>query len=383
MPKLRLNRRNIDRLKPTDKRQTFQDEDIRNLYLRVTPAGTRSFYLKKMVNGKNKWYWIGTYPDWHPESARDEARRLLTGISQGDTLEIDDPRTATVRYTLEDYLAKKNLRPQSANLYREDVQRDLADWLDKPLHSITRKMVSDRHHQISQRSPSKADAVFRAFRALFNFAKAQYRDARDKPLYPDNPASVLSDSKQWNNVKRKKTYVDEIRQWLQEIEALQPVHRDYLEVLLFTGLRGSAVLELRSEAGHIDKNGEPCPVYDSRQQTISWLNKNNEWTEIPVSDHVASILGRQPALDGWIFDTTLSRLRKDMKRRGITASRNDLRRTFSTVAESLDLNPTTIKRLLGHTTQERDVTVGYMVSVRGRLKGAAEQISEKLTKANG
>ena len=61
---------------------------------------------------------------------------------------------------------------------------------------------------------------------------------------------------------------------------------------------------------------------------------------------------------------------------------HDLRRTFITVAESIDVPPYTIKRLVNH-TMRNDVTAGYIVSDLDRLRGPMQYIADRLTKAMG
>jgi hypothetical protein len=62
---------------------------------------------------------------------------------------------------------------------------------------------------------------------------------------------------------------------------------------------------------------------------------------------------------------------------GITFIPHDLRRTFATVAESLDLSWKTVKALLNH-RMEDDVTAGYVISEAERLRSAMQRITDTL-----
>lgn len=62
---------------------------------------------------------------------------------------------------------------------------------------------------------------------------------------------------------------------------------------------------------------------------------------------------------------------------GITFIPHDLRRTFATVAESLDLSWKTVKSLLNHKMDD-DVTAGYVISEAERLRTAMQRISDTL-----
>lgn len=56
---------------------------------------------------------------------------------------------------------------------------------------------------------------------------------------------------------------------------------------------------------------------------------------------------------------------------GVHSSLHDLRRTFITIAESLDVPPYAIKRLVNH-KMSNDVTAGYIVSDIERLRHPAQ-----------
>ena len=58
---------------------------------------------------------------------------------------------------------------------------------------------------------------------------------------------------------------------------------------------------------------------------------------------------------------------------------HDLRRTFVTVAEALDISDYTLKRLIGHKVDNaQDVTAGYVISSNDRLRKAAQLISNAI-----
>ena len=62
---------------------------------------------------------------------------------------------------------------------------------------------------------------------------------------------------------------------------------------------------------------------------------------------------------------------------GVDFSLHDLRRTFITVAESLDIPAYALKRLLNHRT-DGDVTGGYIVMSADRLRAPVERVAAKI-----
>jgi integrase len=69
-----------------------------------------------------------------------------------------------------------------------------------------------------------------------------------------------------------------------------------------------------------------------------------------------------------------------IERSGFFFTLHDLRRTFITIAESLDVPPYAIKRLVNH-KMSNDVTAGYIVSDIERLRRPAQKISDFLQRA--
>jgi integrase len=117
--------------------------------------------------------------------------------------------------------------------------------LDKPLRAITPAMVEARHRALAQeiaaasggryQGQAMANVALKVLCTLWNFAK------RRDPDLPANPVRLrLSDEKQWFPIQRRERMVreDELPQFYNAVLALKnPVARDYLLLLLFTGLR--------------------------------------------------------------------------------------------------------------------------------------------------
>jgi hypothetical protein len=71
-------------------------------------------------------------------------------------------------------------------------------------------------------------------------------------------------------------------------------------------------------------------------------------------------------------------LDKIRRETGIKFTVNDLRRTFITIAENLDLSGYTLKRLLNHKIDDSNVTAGYIVTDVERLRNPMQRISDKI-----
>ena len=66
----------------------------------------------------------------------------------------------------------------------------------------------------------------------------------------------------------------------------------------------------------------------------------------------------------------------------VSFSTHDLRRTFITIAESLDISVYSLKRLLNH-KMTNDVTAGYIITDVERLRAPMQRITDYILKCIG
>ena len=67
---------------------------------------------------------------------------------------------------------------------------------------------------------------------------------------------------------------------------------------------------------------------------------------------------------------------------GIRVSAHDLRRTYTTIADGLDISTLAIKALINH-APPRDVTSGYVIMKVERLREPAQRIADKMRELCG
>jgi len=99
MPTAKVNKRNVDaHKKRLNKKGEWADnflwdEEVRGFGCKVTPAGNKSFVLQYRLGGRGtpvRRYTIGSYGDWTPDQARDEAKRLKREFVDRGIDPIDD-----------------------------------------------------------------------------------------------------------------------------------------------------------------------------------------------------------------------------------------------------------------------------------------------------
>jgi integrase len=285
-------------------------------------------------------------------------------------------------------LARKSLRPNTVRDYQQFIDKAFARWASLPMASITRTMVIKRHRYLGDHhGPYYANHACRFLRALYNFAMAQYTDPDGTPVLTHNPIAVLTQTKAWYSEQRRRTFIKshQLGAWYTAVNALRDddkfprggVIADYLTLLLFTGLRCSEATRLRWEA---------VDLVD--QTMLIEVTKNGEPLTLPLSNFLVQLFERRlsAAENAFVFPGTgvdghLVEPRSGMRRvtelSGVAFALHDLRRTFITVAESLDVSPYAIKRLVNHKLSS-DVTAGYIGNDTARLRRAMQTISDAL-----
>ena len=155
--------------------------------------------------------------------------------------------------------------------------------------------------------------------------------------------------------------------------------RDYFKLLLLTGLRRNEGLLLAW--ANVDLQGKTFTVLDT---------KNRRDHTLPLSDYLADLLERRKAraVSDYVFATgegkpvmdTRWNQRAIVRLSGVAFTPHDCRRTFATIAESLDIPAYALKRLLNHASGA-DVTAGYIVASVERLREPMQKITDYVLKA--
>ena len=297
--RIRFNKTSLENLSPPTrgKRATYYDTDVLGLQLRITDRGVKSFCVfRRSKRGSPERITIGRFPSLSVEQARTKAKRYLADLGEGISVSARLRNESLVGKTLDDihreYLGSRGVsivtvkrkdgkiveRPEiapnaklkffTARDYVKIMNRQFADWRPKPIVAITRDMVEARHREYTVLSPAEANRAMRYLRALFVFA-SDYRDSNGAAIIPDNPVRRLSAKRLWNRIERRTRYVEpeQLADWWNAVQSLKnkpqyprrEVLRDYLLLLLFTGLRRNEALCLRWEKVNLSR-GTLCAV---------------------------------------------------------------------------------------------------------------------------
>jgi integrase len=397
--KMKLNKKNIDAIKPPASGKRFYwDDTISGFGLAVWPSGTKTFIYQDRIKGRKRRITIDRYGNITPTQARARAQHLAGQIASGiDPVAEKHERVVeslTLREALEGYIENRQLKPGTL----KDISvamKSFSDWMKKPIITITRDAVARRHKKLGEKSEARANLSMRYLRAILNYASEANAYPDGSPLLKDNPVTRLSATKSWFKVGRRKNYLyeHEIKPWMQAVLRLPEVPdrepakgkhkpklrhgdlaRDFFLILILTGLRRSEVLGLTWD--NVDLVGKTLTIPDP---------KNREPHTLPLSDYLHEILSERKEKSGGsyvlsgpdgkkfqAFRYAQARIEEDT---GIKISPHDLRRTFATVAESLNIPAYAVKGLLNHKTTG-DITAGYIQITVERLRDPMQKITD-------
>ena len=379
MPTIKLTKTTIDAIVPPAAGQIFyRDTELPGFGLRV---GTRSktFFVEAQVRRRTIRVTIGKYGPIAPERARKLALRELSEMAEGrdpnEARRVQRARTITLRLAFDAFFAgRPHLSPKTVPNYRRTIDFYLRDWSAKPTAEISRQMVLDRHRRIGkEHGLIVANNVMRHLRSIYNFTGATAGEL------PPNPVGILSQARSWNVERRRRTLIPlhGLPHWYRAVIAEEEHARDFLLIALFTGMRRPEIAGLRWE--HVG--------LDARVLTVP-RTKNGEPLILPLSAFLHDLLltRRDDDPEGeWVFPgvgktghlvEVKSFTARVAKASGVKFTLHDLRRTFVTIAESLDIPAYALKRMLNH--RDGDVTAGYIVIDVERLRRPIEQVASKI-----
>jgi integrase len=390
---MKLTKKIVDDAKlPVDKDQVFyRDDQLKGFALRVTSSGTKSFVVEKNIGNKVRRITLGKYGALTVEQARKEAQKIIGQIAMGiDPIaeKLTAKMGAVALYEVfEDYKkARKSLKRNTLYNYERVLLIAFASWGKKPLISITKDKVAKHHVKLGkEHGEAYANLAMRVLRALFNFASGQYEDGKGRSLITENPVRRLSQTRAWYRVERRQTLIKihELAPWYAGVQQLKnETLRDYLLLLILTGLRRQEAATLRWD--QIDLTAKTLTVLDT---------KNHESHTLPLSNYLYELLlsRNQKKINEYVFPGTgaggyIIEPRKQMvhvtKASGIHFTVHDLRRSFITIAEGLDISAYALKRLMNH-KMNGDITAGYIVTDVERLRKPMQQITDYILKCMG
>ncbi|MEZ5688764.1 MAG: integrase arm-type DNA-binding domain-containing protein [Caenibius sp.] len=306
MPTGKITKRSVDSMKPDSRDVFLWDTDCRGFGVKRTPAGKAVFLIQYRLHGgrgsKTKRYTIGPMGVWTPDSARDEAERLLRKVAQGI-----DPGNEKKRKRLEakelafDVYADRFLKLQGGKKWSdrtEDFMESIVRlhlkpaFSDLPLPSLTASDVTRFLDQIPKNSPSVRRNCFSVLQRLLRWARGR-GDITINPLEGFEAPPVLEG-------RDRVLGDDELKLLFSASEKLPSPFGGFIRLLALTGQRRNEVAGM--DWRELNRNKREWLVPSSRA-------KNGVENLLPLPDLVITELDALASSDNWpkrglVFTTT-------------------------------------------------------------------------------
>ncbi len=395
-----------DRLKALTEHGEYKDSSLSGFGIRISKS-KKTFQVRRKRNGKDIRVKVGEYPAMNLKQAKDKAYKILSdienGINPNQQRKEQKNQAVTLDFVFKAYLASKSLKDKTILGYKQAMTCYLKKWLNKPLIKLNEDEVTHIHHQVTKRSKAQADLMARVLRAIFNFAKYEYRGTDGVFIFADNPVKILSHKRQWNHVPRKQTRIrpTELKQYLTAVNDVRnnPEYDrftrsvcDAVEFALFTGLRKQEVLNIEWQRVNLKdgyfwidetKNGDPLdlPITDTLRKILMrcWSERDESARYVFVGKTNGQAI-KEPKK----FLEKINNATKQDDDNELTIHWHDLRRTYATLAESIGVGGYTLKRLLNHRSKRsNDVTAGYVVLSSDELQEPAKRVEQSILEHAG
>jgi integrase len=269
---------------PETGRDEYYDDDKQKLMCRVSSSGNKTFNVVKWHGGKTHRVTIGSADELTVDYARNQTDIILSAINSGINPTESKRKKArektTLEETLEQYLVERKLKPITKDGYRYKLKHSFKAWLNKPINTITDKMVLKRHKELSKIGATTANTSMRVLRLTMNYARAI-------GLVDEPATKILSEARVWHKPKRKERVINinELQAWHKAVEALSNEKaKVYFLMILYMGFRSSEALTL--EWKHVDLNAKSITLYDTKNGTNHSLP-----IPVPLLPHLKSLNG--------------------------------------------------------------------------------------------
>jgi len=414
MPTIKLNRRSIAALPPSDTALVLYDADLKGFGLRVMPTGRRTWFVEYRPHGggrgvSKRRHVIGSFEEMTPEAARKAASGLLASVRLGE--DPADARTKTraaltlnelAHLFLTDHVEAKR-KASTAESYRSILELHVLPTLGtKKAEAVTSIDIAKLHTKLRP-IPYRANRALAVLGSLYSFAQR-------RKLVPSgfNPAESIEKYRE----DRRETYLSSeqlgrVGEAIREAETvgipwepdrakkvkhapkgdrrtvIDPHAAAALRLLLLTGARLREILNLKWSWVDFERGLLLLPDSKTGRKTII-LNAPS-----------VAILSGLPRIGAFVIaganaGTKDEKPRSDLKRPWAAVSKraglervrlHDLRHTNASFGAGAGLGLPIIGKLLGHTNAA--TTQRYAHLDNDPLRKAANRIGGDIAAAMG
>lgn len=378
----------VDKLDFTEKGQVFYWDDELPGFGMYIGTKSKTWCVQQRIGNKTKRVVLGKYPTMTAKKARDDAKEAIGKLAAGTDIVQEERekniKAVTLGEVFTTFLDARQLKPKTVRDYTGVMNNIYPDWQKLPITDITRDAVERRHKKIGvERGEAYANLGARTLRSVLNYASAKYETGKGLSILPENPVKRISQTRSWYKVERRTGHLKphQLQVWFDAVLNIDnSTIKDYLIFVLLTGCRKDESAKL--QWSDIDLTDNSYFLRDP---------KNGRPTQLPLSDYLADMLTTRKANSNSIFVfpgdgvrgylvEPKRQLAKIIEKTNMPFAMHDLRRTFVTIAESLDISSFAVKALVNHKSGD-DVTSGYIQLNVERLRKPMQTITDFILKS--
>ncbi|MEP1573908.1 tyrosine-type recombinase/integrase [Roseibium album] len=350
MPKLSdkaLTETYLRNLKSPSSRSDIYDAVQRGLGLRLSPSGTKTWFVMRRVDGRMKRLTLGRYPEIGVAAARKQAADIFERISMGAQAKA----AAAPRFheVLDDWLERDQVarKRKSASEKRRALEHDVLPVLaDKRIDTITKSDIREILDRVVKRgAPIHANRLLAYVRRMFNWAVEQ-------DIISASPANGIKKLAEESSRDRTLSSQELAAVWNTASMLADPFGA-FIKTLILTGQRRGEVAGAQWRELNFDKGEWVIP---------SERAKNGKAHLVHISDQLTKILhgSNRPNDSQYVFTTNgtapisgFSKIKANLDKLAPIESwtLHDLRRTFATITTGdLGIDPAVVDKILNHSS---------------------------------
>jgi integrase len=367
---------------PASGNRISYDGTVAGFGIRITAGGARAFILnyRRKVDGRERRYTIGTFPNWSTTAAREEAKRLRRQIDVGAD-PVGELRARRAEPTMVDladrFLAEHVPRKRAATQrdYRQQLSVDILPVLGRmKVPSVTVADIDALHRTITARAPIHANRVIALLSKMFALAMRW-------GWCSDNPVKGI----ERNSEHKRHRYLTAIelgRLATALAESPDVGAANAVRLALLTGARRGELLAARWADFDLVAGVWAKPASTTKQQALH---------RVALSDIAVLLLiemRRHSTSNVWVFPARRGGHRKTLREpwdaiRAAADIRDvrlhDLRHTFASLSASSGASLPLIGAMLGHATPA--TTARYTHLLDDPQRAAANKVAEAIASA--
>lgn len=353
--KFNFTKSDIEKLKNPEKgTDTYSDTGFKGLKLYVTANGVKTFFVRKMVDGRDERFILGNYPALSIQNARDMALKTFAELAQGNNpnqKKKQDRSEQRLGELFTEFMERYSKKEKKSWEYDErEIPKFYKDWFKRRLSDIKKTDIQRKHEKIRNEN-----GLYQANRSLERL-RAMFNKAIEWGWEGQNPTNGI---KKFKEVKRDRFLLaQEAKAFFESLDIEEnTVACNYFYMALFTGARKTNVLEMRWEQIDMDnalwripdtKSGEPVvvPLIPAALELLKNIPKETQW----VFPNSRSASGH--------FEDPKKPWARILQRAGIENLRiHDIRRTMGSWQALTGASLPIIGKSLGH--KSTDATAIY------------------------